>query len=86
MAQFNIFGYTFDHLASVQLMPGGASYRVKTEEGYYIRKPIFEENEYKTATFLFETEDLTAVEIVAFEDLPEGYVINGDVNTDHVTA
>lgn len=83
MAQFTIFGHTFDHLASIRLMPGGTSYKVTTEEGYYIRKPIFEELEYKTVTFLYETEDLSAVEIVAFEDLPEGYVINGDVNNDH---
>ena len=70
MAQFTIFGYTFDHLASARLMPDGKSYRVNTEEGYFIRKPIFEELEYKTATFLYETEDLSAVEIVAFEELP----------------
>ena len=82
MAQFTIFGYTFDHLASATLMNNGVAYRVKTEEGYYIRKPIFDELEYKTVTFLYETDDLSDVEIVAFDDLPEGAVINGG-NTNH---
>lgn len=77
MAQFTIFGYTFDHLASATPMANGATYRVITEDGYYIRKPEFEELEYKTATFLYPSDDLSTVEIVAFEDLPEGYVING---------
>ena len=76
MATFNIFGYTFDHLQSAT--PMGSAYRVKTEEGWYIRKPTFEELEYKTSTFLYATDDLANVEIVAEADLPTGAIINGD--------
>lgn len=75
MATFNIFGHTFDHLQSAT--PMGKAYRVITEDGWYIHTPYFEELEYKTATFLYPDDDLSAIEIVAFEDLPEGYTING---------
>lgn len=82
MATFNIFGYTFDHLEYARAMSGN-SYRVKTEEGYYIHKPTFEENEYKTVTMLYETDNLANVVIVAETDLPEGAEINGGEDNDH---
>ena len=77
MATFNIFGYTFDHLASARAMSGD-SYRVFTEDGYYIHKPTFEPLEYKTVTMLYADDDLANVEIVAEADLPTGAIINGD--------
>ena len=80
MAKFTIYGHVYDHLASAEPMVNGALYRVTTEEGYYIRKPIFEELVYKTATFIYPNDNPADIEIVAFEDLPEGYVINGDIN------
>ena len=85
MAQATIYGHTFDHLATAELSTSGRSYEVETEDGYYIRKPSFEELEYKTVTFLYATDDLAAVEIVAFEDLPKGAVINGGDNNNHET-
>ena len=79
MAAFTIYGHTYDHLQSATSMLNGAFYKVKTEEGYYIRKPIFEELEYKTVTFIYPDDNPADIEIVAFADLPEGYVIHGDV-------
>lgn len=84
MAQFTIYGHTYDHLASATPMLNGVFYKVKTEEGYYIRKPIFEELEYKTVTTIYPDDNPADIEIVAFADLPEGYVINGDTGgNDH---
>jgi hypothetical protein len=82
MATFNIFGYTFDHLASVRAMSGN-SYRVFTEDGYYIHKPTFGELEYKTVTMLYETDDLANVVIVAEADLPPDAIICGGEDNDH---
>jgi hypothetical protein len=76
MATFVIFGHTFDHLVRALQMDDDA-YAVKTEDGYYIHKPTFEPLEYKTSTMIYADDDLSAIEIVAFEDLPEGYTING---------
>ena len=76
MATFNIFGYTFEHLASATLLPNN-SYLVQTETGYYIHKPTFGELEYKTATILYFDDDLANVIIVAAADLSEDAVING---------
>ena len=78
MATYEIYGYTFDHLASVRPMGDPVRcYGVTTEDGYYIHKPTFGELEYKTATFLYATDDLANVEIVAEADLPEDAIING---------
>lgn len=78
MATFNIFGYTFDHLATARPIGNPvARYVVTTEEGYYIRKPSFMDLEYKTSTMLYPTDDLANVEIVAAADLPEDAIING---------
>lgn len=78
MAQFTIYGNTYEHLVSATPMANGAVYRVTTEEGYYMRKPSYEELEYKTVGFIYPNDNPADIEIVAFEDLPEGYVIHGD--------
>lgn len=80
MAAFTIYGHIYEHLESATPMLNGTVYMVRTEEGYYIRKPFFEELEYKTVTTIYPNDNPEDIEIVAFEDLPEGYVINGDVN------
>ena len=77
-----IYGNTYEHLASAIPKLNGAFYIVTTEEGYYIRKPIFEELEYKTVTTIYPDDNPADIEIVSFEDLPEGYVING-VDKEH---
>lgn len=81
---YEIFGYTFEHLEYAT--PFGdpvTSYRVKTESGYYIRKPSFAENVYKTVTFLYATDDLANVIIT--DTLPEGAEIMGDIGNETVT-
>lgn len=78
MASFTIYGHTYDHLESATPILNGTLYKVKTEEGYYIRKPVFEELEYKTVTTIYPNDNPADIEIVAFADLPEGYVINGN--------
>ena len=54
-------------------------YRVYTEEGYWLHKPSFGENIWKTATLVYPNEDLTLIQIVAEADLPEGAELCGDV-------
>ena len=74
----NIFGYTFEHIAVAT--PFGnpvTAYRVTTESGYVIHTPKMEENVYKTSTFLYATDDLSAVEILPVSELPEGAEILG---------
>ena len=60
------------HLATVTEIGTSGNFKVKTEEGYWIRKPSFPENVWKTVTVLYPTDDLTAIQIVATADLPEG--------------
>ena len=73
----NIFGYTFEHIADAHPVGNPVIlYRVTTEEGYCIHTPKMDENMYKTTTFLYATDDLSAVEIIAVTDLPEGAEIN----------
>lgn len=76
---YNIFGYDFEHLALARPMDTNPTtrYLVTTEEGYYIRKPSFGENVYKTSTIIYATDDVANIVIVAEADLPEGYEING---------
>lgn len=61
------------HLANVETFGDPARFfRVTTEEGYWIRTPGMSENVWKTVTMIYPTDDLTAIQIVATEDLPEG--------------
>jgi hypothetical protein len=78
MAQFTIFGYTFDHLERATPLGNPVrGYAVKTEEGYWIRVPSFEENVWKTSTALYPTDDLANVQIVHESELPEGAELCG---------
>ena len=73
-----IYGYTFEHLQITRELGNPVrGYAVETEQGYYIHKPSFRENEFKTKTALYSTDDLANVIIVAASDLPVDAEING---------
>lgn len=57
-------------------------YRVTMEDGYWIHKPSFGENVWKTATSIYPDEDLTVIEIRATADLPEDAELLGGVDND----
>lgn len=50
-------------------------YRIRTIDGYVIKLPTYAENVYKTVVALRATYDFSTVQIIAIEDLPEGYEI-----------
>jgi hypothetical protein len=76
-ATVTIFGYTFEHIALAEPFGNPAYvYRVTTEDGYFIHTSKMPENMYKTVTFLYATDDLSTVEIVAAADLPADAEIN----------
>lgn len=73
-----LFGHTFEHIAEVKAVGNPVFvYVVRTEEGYYIRKPTFAENMYKTVTSIYSTDDLDAIIIIPASELPEGAEILG---------
>lgn len=74
--------FDLPHLAEVREIGTSGIYKVTTEEGYWIRTPGMSENVWKTVTFIYPNEDLTAIQIVATEDLPEGAEQCGGVDTD----
>ena len=81
-----IFGYTFEHLTIARVVGDPPrAYFVTTEEGYYIHKPTFEENVYKTTTVFYSHDDLGAIQIVSASELPEGAEIMGGVEPPSVT-
>lgn len=71
------------HLANVEPIGNPPfMYRITMEEGYWIHKPSFEENMWKQSTSIYPDEDLTAIQIVAEADLPEGAEQCGGVTTE----
>ena len=60
-------------------------YRIRTLDGYVIKLSAYEELEYKTVAILLRTYDFSLVQIVPIGELPDGYVINGDVCNDKST-
>lgn len=77
-----IFGYTFEHISIVRAVGNPVyMYMVRTEEGYCIRKPTFDEGMYKTATSIYETDDFDAIVIIPISELPEGAEVFGTVPT-----
>lgn len=58
------------NLASVTEIGTTGNFKVKTEEGYWIRKPAFDENVWKTVTVIYPRDDLSVIQIVATADLP----------------
>lgn len=72
--------YDLPHIAVVEPIGTSGIYRITTEDGYWIRKPTFTENVWKTVTIIYPADDLTAIQIVATADLPEGAEMCG--NTD----
>ncbi len=78
--------YDLPHIATIEQIGTSSIYRVNTEEGYWIRKPTFEENVWKTATIIYPADDLTAIQIVAEADLPAGAELcGGDTTPSAVT-
>lgn len=75
-----IFGHTFEHITIIRAFGDPVyMYGVRTEEGYYIRKPTFEENMYKTSTSIYATDDLDAIIIIPASELPEDAILMGGV-------
>lgn len=73
-----IFGRDFEHLTITRELTRPVSgYVVRTDEGYYIRKPTFDEGVYKTTTTIYETDDVNAIEVVSASELPEDAVVMG---------
>lgn len=88
MAQFTIYGYVFDHLATARPLGNPVRcYAVTTEEGYWIHVPELGENVWKTATSIYPTDDLANIQIVHESDLPEGAELcGGTTKPDHELA
>jgi hypothetical protein len=77
-----IFGYTFEHLTITREIGNPVrGYAVRTDEGYYIHKPSFGENVFKTSTAIYATDDLTAIIVIPASELPEGAEIMGGNTT-----
>lgn len=72
--------FDLPHIAEITNIANSGNYKVKTEEGYWIRKPTFTENVWKTVTVIYPSDDLTAIQIVATADLPEGAELCGSVD------
>lgn len=73
-----IFGYTFEHLTITRVVGNPpTAYFVRAEEGYYIHKPTFEENMYKTSTVFYPHDDLGAIVVIPASELPEDAVLMG---------
>lgn len=83
-----IFGRTFEHLTIVRAVGDPVTrYHVRTEEGYYIHKPTFEENLYKTSTIIYPTDDVDGIIIIPESELPEGAeILAGKPNTEVASA
>ena len=80
-----IFGHTFEHLTIIREIGNPViAYAVQTESGWCIRKASFSANVYKTATAIYATDDLDAIEIVQISELPEDAVVNGTTNRPEV--
>ena len=77
-----IFGHTFEHLTITRAIGNPVyMYMVRTEEGYYIRKPTMDEGIYKTSTSIYETDDFDAIIIIHESELPEDAVLMGGTTT-----
>lgn len=70
--------YDIPHITVEELGNPVRYYRINTVEGYVIKLPIYEENEYKTAAILTPASDFSTVQILPIGELPEGSYINGD--------
>lgn len=72
--------YDLPHVASIRAMGDPVrAYRITMEDGYWIHDPAMGENVWKTVTFIYPTDDLTAIEIRATADLPEDAELLGGV-------
>ena len=58
----------------------GGIFLIVTNDGWVIKLPTYEENEYSTAVGLLATFDFSTVQILPVSSLPEDAVINGETN------
>ena len=65
-----------EHCTVTEFANGGI-FRIITNEGWVIKLPSYEENEYSTAVGLLATYDFSTVQILPVSSLPEDAVING---------
>ena len=78
--------YDIPHITVEEMGDPVRYYRIRTLEGYVIKLPIYEENEYKTVAILTPSYDFSIVQIIAESDLPGDAVINGDTDKEHETV
>lgn len=69
--------YDLPHVANVREIGTSGNYLISMEDGYWVHKDAFGENVWKQATVIYPTDDLTAIQIVAEADLPEGAELCG---------
>lgn len=73
-----IFGYTFDHIASAEPKGNPVSmYLVRMEDGWCIKPPQITSETYKTTTVLYANSDLSKTVIIPISELPEDAVLMG---------
>jgi hypothetical protein len=70
--------YDIQHITVEEMGDPVRYYRIRTVDGYVIKLPIYEENEYKTVAILTPTYDFNTVQIIPISELPEDAVIHGD--------
>ena len=68
---------------TVTPLVNGGIFRIITNEGWVIKLPEYEENEYSTAVGLRNTYDFSTVQILPVSSLPEDAVINGVTDNNH---
>lgn len=79
------------HIASVSQVGNPAlAFKVRTESGYYIHQTTWDEDEdlqnvWKTVTYIYPSEDINTIIILAEADLPENADKCGDVKPPSVT-
>lgn len=77
--------YDLPHIASIEPIGTSGAYRIRMEHGYWIHKPAYGENVWKTVGFINPGDDLTTIQIVAEADLPEGAELCGSVKPETET-
>jgi hypothetical protein len=66
------------HLAKIDTIGNNLAWRVTTESGYVIHKPVYGENQWKTVAMIYPSDDLSTIIICAETELGEDAEINGN--------
>ena len=73
------------HIAKIDVIGNNLAWRVTTEDGYVIHKPVYGENQWKTVAMLYPSDDISTIVICAESDLDEDAVVNGGTTPPAVT-